>query len=89
MGFTIPYVGIGGGSLKQHISSKARKDLQVKMAKVLRQNIRTLSIEMQRILVDDMVTAFENRTRVLTRIQQPAVQISDTVELVVKQVKLA
>lgn len=75
--------------MKQRISSKARKDLQVKMAKVLRQNIRTLSIEMQGILVDDMVTAFENRTRVLTRIQQPAVQISDTVELVVKQVKLA
>ena len=75
--------------MKQHISSKARKELQVKMSKVFKQNIRTLSTEVQGILMDDMVTAFENRMRVLTRIQQPAVQISDTVEFVVKQVKLA
>lgn len=75
--------------MKQHISSKKRKELHERISKVFKQNIRILSSEMQGILVDDMVTAFESRMMVLTRIQEPAVQISDAFRLVEKQVKLA
>jgi hypothetical protein len=40
------------------------------MAKVFRENIRGLSAELQRILVDDLVTAFQNRINVLIRVQE-------------------
>jgi hypothetical protein len=48
---------------------KARKELETKMSKALGQNIKGLSAELQRIMVDDMVTAFQNRINVLTRAQ--------------------
>jgi hypothetical protein len=51
--------------LKEQIALKERKDLEAKMAKVFGENIRGLSTEFQRILLDDMVTAFENRINVL------------------------
>jgi len=39
------------------------------MAKVFKENIRGMSTELQRILVDDLVTAFQNRINVLIRAQ--------------------
>ena len=50
-------------------TSKEREELQSKIAKALKENIKELSAELQKILVDDMVTAFENRINVLTRAQ--------------------
>jgi hypothetical protein len=56
--------------LKQALTLKQRKELETKMANVFRENIRGLSAELQRILVDDLVTAFQNRINVLIRAQE-------------------
>jgi len=63
-------VTIGGKSLKQNITFKQRKELEAKMAKVFKENIKGLSTELQKILVDDLVTAFQNRINVLIRAQE-------------------
>ena len=55
--------------MKHTMTLKARKELETKMSKALGQNIKGLSAELQRIMVDDMVTAFQNRINVLTRAQ--------------------
>jgi hypothetical protein len=39
------------------------------MAKVFNRNIKVLSTELQGILLDDLVTAFQNRINVLIRAQ--------------------
>jgi hypothetical protein len=53
--------------VKQQIAVKSRKELEAKMATVFSEKIKELSTELQRILLDDMVTAFENRLNVLNR----------------------
>ena len=53
--------------MKQQIAIKSRKELEAKMATVFGEKIKELSTELQRILLDDMVTAFENRLNVLNR----------------------
>ena len=53
--------------MKQQIAFKSRKELEAKMATVFGEKIKELSTELQRILLDDMVTAFENRLNVLNR----------------------
>ncbi len=57
----------GGNSLNQNIEFKAREGLEEKMSVVFYSEIRELSTELQKILIDDMVTAFENRLNVLNR----------------------
>jgi len=54
-------------SLKQQVTFKSRKELEAKMASVFGEKIKELSTELQKILLDDMVTAFENRLNVLNR----------------------
>jgi len=56
--------------LNQNITFKQRKELEGKMAKVFKENINVLSTELQKIFVDDMVTAFQNRINVLIRAQE-------------------
>jgi hypothetical protein len=56
--------------LNQNITLKQRKELETKMAKVFKTNIKGLSTELQRILLDDLVTAFQNRINVLNRAQE-------------------
>ncbi len=51
------------------LTLKERTELQSKMAKVFNGNIKVLSTELQRILLDDLVTAFQNRINVLIRAQ--------------------
>jgi hypothetical protein len=51
--------------VKQQIANRDRKDLEAKMAAIFGENIKDLSTELQEILLDDMVTAFENRLNVL------------------------
>jgi hypothetical protein len=63
-------VKIGGKSLKQNITFKQRKELEAKMAKIFKENVKGLSAELQKILVDDLVTAFQNRINVLIRAQE-------------------
>jgi orotate phosphoribosyltransferase-like protein len=63
-------VKIGGKSLKQYMTLKQRKELEAKMANVFKENFRGLSAELQKILVDDLATAFQNRINVLIRAQR-------------------
>ena len=56
--------------MNQNIAFSERKDLEAKMAKILKENISVLSTEFQQILLDDLVTAFENRINVLIRVQE-------------------
>jgi hypothetical protein len=51
--------------MKPQITNKGRKELEAKMAKIFGKKISGLSTELQEILLDDMVTAFENRLNVL------------------------
>jgi len=55
--------------LKTTLTLKERKELEAKMVKVFAGNTGGLSTELQRILVDDLVTAFQNRINVLIRAQ--------------------
>ena len=48
---------------------KSRDELEEKMVAVFGEEIKELSTELQEILIDDLVTAFENRINVLNRIQ--------------------
>jgi len=52
------------------MTPRQRKVLENKMAKVFKENINTLSTELQKILLDDLITAFQNRINVLKRAQQ-------------------
>ena len=49
----------------QQVTDKDRKELESQMATVFKEKIQCLSTELQEILLDDMVTAFENRLNVL------------------------
>jgi hypothetical protein len=51
--------------MKQQITQKGRKELEAEMAKIFGKKISRLPTELQEILIDDMVTAFENRLNVL------------------------
>jgi hypothetical protein len=48
---------------------KSRRELQKRMAQVFSGELQMLSAEMQGILVDDLVTAFESRLKVFNRAQ--------------------
>jgi hypothetical protein len=52
------------------MSTKNRKKLKNKMATVFSDNIKGLSTDLQGILLDDLVTALENRLAVLNRINE-------------------
>jgi hypothetical protein len=49
------------------IGAKDRKDLEAKLATIFQDKINDLTTELRDILLDDMVTAFENRLNVLNQ----------------------
>jgi hypothetical protein len=51
----------------KQLANKERKELEAKLANVFQEKINGLSTELREILIDDMVTAFENRLNVLNR----------------------
>jgi hypothetical protein len=55
--------------MEKSFSSQSRKKLQKMMLKAFTSEIQTLTPELQSILADDMVTAFQNRLMVFQRIQ--------------------
>jgi hypothetical protein len=55
--------------MKKQYSSKERNELKLKMAAVFSEELQMLSKELQKILLDDLVTAFENRLKVIDRAQ--------------------
>jgi hypothetical protein len=52
----------------KQIPEKGRKELEAKMASAFQENIGKLPTELREILLDDMVTAFENRLNVLNEV---------------------
>jgi hypothetical protein len=63
---TVNYTKSSDECMKQ-LAEKDRKELEAKLANVFQENINELSPELREILLDDMVTAFENRLNVLNR----------------------
>ena len=53
--------------MEHQTNAKSRKELKQKMAAVFSEKIQQLSPDLQYILLDDLVTAFENRLSVLNR----------------------
>jgi hypothetical protein len=49
----------------KQFADKDRKEIEAKLADVFDEKINGLSTELREILLDDMVTAFENRLNVL------------------------
>jgi hypothetical protein len=60
---------LGGKIVKHQFTQKGRKELEAKMAEIFNAKITGLSTELQEILLDDMVTAFETRLNVLNTAQ--------------------
>lgn len=54
----------------KNIGEKDRKELELKMAAAFQENIDQLPTELRKILLDDMVTAFQNRLNVLNSINK-------------------
>lgn len=53
--------------MNQQLEVKGRKELEAKIATVFGEKIKGLSMELREIMLDDMVTAFENRLIVFKR----------------------
>ena len=51
--------------MNTQVSIEHRIELEKKINQVFSSKIKELSTELQRILIDDLVTAFENRLKVL------------------------
>lgn len=55
--------------MKRTLSQEKREQLEKKIMETFKNETNTLSQELQRILADDLVTAFENRLATLMEIQ--------------------
>jgi len=55
--------------MEKMLSSQDRKRLQKIMMNAFKNEIQTLTPELQYLLTDDLVTAFQNRLTVFQRIQ--------------------
>ena len=55
--------------LKTNIKEENRDALETKMSDVFGEKIKKLSSDLQQILLEDIVTAFENRVKVLAHAQ--------------------
>jgi hypothetical protein len=61
---------ISENKVMKNLEEKDRKELEAKLACAFEEKIGQLSTELREILLDDMVTAFENRLNVLNRVAQ-------------------
>ncbi len=48
-------------------SARKRKELKLRLAEVFNEKIQVLSPDLREVLLDDIVTAFENRLNVLNK----------------------
>jgi len=55
--------------LKRSLSPEDRRRLEEKIMEIFKNETHTLSQELQRMLADDLVTAFENRLATIMRIR--------------------
>ncbi|MEM3162038.1 MAG: hypothetical protein QW056_03505 [Candidatus Bathyarchaeia archaeon] len=56
--------------MSKQFTIQQRREMKVKMTEALKDDIKVLRTEFQKILIDDLVTAFQNRMNVLKRIQE-------------------
>ena len=54
--------------MKRTLSPEERRRLEAQIMEIFKNETHALSQELQRILADDLVTAFENRLATLVRI---------------------
>jgi len=55
--------------LMHEFTPEQRRRIKAKMAVALKESLAGLSTDFQKILLDDLVTAFQNRINVLKRVQ--------------------
>lgn len=72
--------------MDKHLTRKKRTQLQRKLMAALEEEVGILSPDLQKILIDDLVTAFENRIKVFKKFQQKPketenLQIEDIAEI--------
>ncbi|MGD0160382.1 MAG: hypothetical protein ABSB89_08800 [Candidatus Bathyarchaeia archaeon] len=67
--------------MRQNISSRHRKELASKIGRVIKQDTKVLPEDMQKILADDLVTAFFNRLKVLTQEKTDQANLDLTMQL--------
>ena len=60
--------------MRQRLETQQRKKLEAEMARIFKENISVLSTEFQKILLDDMITAFQNRMIALMHAQQKGIE---------------
>ena len=60
----------------KQIAEKDRKELEAKLESVFQEKMGQLPTELREILLDDMVTAFENRLNVLNRASRKSRQLT-------------
>ncbi len=71
--------------MKRESTGKARKQIESKMATVFAPNLRLLSPQYRKILVDDLVSAFESRLLALSRAQTNM----ETITVIEEKVQIA
>lgn len=54
--------------MKENLNQTQRKKLQTKLTKTLNNHIKNLPKDFQQLLIDDLITALQNRITVLSRI---------------------
>ncbi len=67
--------------MRQNISSSHRKELASRIGKAIKQDTKVLPEDMQKILADDLVTAFFNRLKVLTQEKTDQAKLDLTMQL--------
>ncbi|MBS7621350.1 hypothetical protein KEJ32_04490 [Candidatus Bathyarchaeota archaeon] len=55
--------------MSKKLTPKQRMKIKARMARALKEDIKDLSADFQKILIDDLATAFQNRINVLMRVQ--------------------
>jgi len=73
--------------LNKIISSEEKKEITCKLAIAFQEEIRSLSKEYQEMLLDDLVTAFQNRIAVFNRLDfEDHLDFKDNIEFHCKSV---
>jgi len=60
--------------LEKIMSPEERRQLERKVMEVFKDELKMLSQELQEILADDLVTAFQNRMKVFARFQSARIR---------------
>jgi hypothetical protein len=63
----MPIVIVAACGVMKKQETRRRKELRIKMTQVFNNELQSLSKEMRKTLLDDLVTAFENRLKVLQK----------------------